>query len=244
MKVIVDGLMTEYIDRGQGKIILVLHGWRSSSQAFDAIIKDLSKKYRVIAPDFPGFGGTEPPREMWDVARYTKWTQTFLTKLNIHDIYAVIGHSFGCRIMIKHQFGASKLVFLGPAGVKPKKTLRSRLMIIVAKIAGALGIKRFFAGKFGSVDYRATSGQMKEIFKKVINEDLSDSIVKIKTPSLIIWGRDDTETPVSDAKVFSKIKDSKLEILSDAGHYVFLDQPAQTQKLIQEFLKWKNTYPC
>jgi pimeloyl-ACP methyl ester carboxylesterase len=242
MKVVIDGLMTEYVDIGKGKkTILFLHGWGSSATAFNDLFGALcGKKYRVVGLNFPGFGGSGEPPEAWSVGDYTDFAKKFIKKIDLKKIHAIIGHSFGGRVMLKGissgAFKANKLIFLDSAGIKPYTTV-TRKILHLGKPFAKLPVIKQLAVKLRSSDYAATSGVMREVFKKVVDEDLTRYMPAIKQPTLLIWGADDVETPVADAKVFAeKIKDSKLEIIPNAGHYVFLDQPEKTVKLIKDFL--------
>jgi pimeloyl-ACP methyl ester carboxylesterase len=237
--VLVNGLLTSYREQGKGKVVLVLPGWRAE-RAMDDLADGLSRNFRVIQLDFPGFGESEAPKEPWGVSDFADFTAKFLEKLGIDEIFAVIGHSFGGRVLLKAEgftdFDAKKLVFIDSAGVCPKKTLKQRVFHLgrpLRKLPGAQKVVQ----KVGSADYLATSGALRETFKRIINEDLTREMTKITQPSLLIWGKNDTDTPVSDAEVFkAKILHSELKIVPEAGHYVFLDQPKVVLAQIKEFL--------
>lgn len=81
------------------------------------------------------------------------------------------------------------------------------------------------------------TGKLKETFLKIISEDISASAKKITTPTLLIWGESDTETPLSDGKKLAGlIADCKLKVISDAGHFVHKENSQEVAKLVQEFL--------
>ena len=248
MQTIVNQILTNYIDQGSGKVILLLHGWGSSLTSFNDLIKDLAAKYRVIAVDFPGFGGSSEPETAWTVADYAKFTRDFLNKIDAKEVSTVIGHSFGGRVIIKliseKLLNPKKIVFIDSAGIKPRKSIKQKFRFIVAKVGKVVlkplpkkaqnGLRR----KISSSDYINSSGVMRETFLVTIREDLQRELPTIHQPTLLIWGEDDTETPLSDAKIFAAmIPHSKLHILKNAGHYAFIDQPFETKKLIREFLK-------
>jgi pimeloyl-ACP methyl ester carboxylesterase len=252
VKVIVNNLMTEYGDCGKGRIVLFLHGWGSNAKSFDEVIRSLAPHFRIIALNLPGFGGSDTPKTAWSVQDYTDFTTDFIAKLKLNNIYAIIGHSFGGRIMLKglsnKQLDAKKLVFLDTAGVKQRRTLRLLMFAIAAKIGKVTfalpGLKNFAAplknrlySAAGSKDYaNAGSEVMKETFKRVVAEDLSSNIIKFEQPALAIWGADDEMTPVDDLAEYRKNPHVEIHILENAGHYVFLDKPTETIKLIKDFL--------
>ncbi|MCL2280351.1 alpha/beta fold hydrolase, partial [Candidatus Saccharibacteria bacterium] len=73
MQIVVNKILTNYTDRGAGEVVLLLHGWGSNSAMMDDLAGDLVAKYRVIAVDFPGFGGSSEPETAWTVADYAKF---------------------------------------------------------------------------------------------------------------------------------------------------------------------------
>ena len=92
--------------------------------------------------------------------------------------------------------------------------------------------------KNGSSDYNQLSSDvMRETFKKVINLDLTENLSKIASPTLIMWGELDTDTPLYMAKVMEKkIKDSGLVVLKGAGHFSYLDSMGQFLNVVNVFL--------
>jgi pimeloyl-ACP methyl ester carboxylesterase len=79
---------------------------------------------------------------------------------------------------------------------------------------------------------------MRAILSKVVNEDLKHVMPNIKAPTLLIWGENDTATPLSDAKTMEKlIPDAGLVSFAGCGHYSFLDNPVQFAAVLTSFLK-------
>ena len=91
--------------------------------------------------------------------------------------------------------------------------------------------------KAGSSDYASASPMMRRILSKVVNEDLSDRLPMIKAPTLLIWGENDTATPISDARKMEKlIPDAGLVAFAACGHYSFLDNPMQFAAVLRSYL--------
>jgi pimeloyl-ACP methyl ester carboxylesterase len=245
--VIVDDQLINYVDAGEGKVVLILHGWGSSNEVFANMIRELAKTYNVIVPDLPGFGGSTEPPEAWGVAEYALWTKKFLQKIKLTP-WAILGHSFGGRIILKgvgeKWLTAKRLIFMDAAGVKPKPTAKNKAFAKMSKVGkvlfrGKIGekIKQNVYQKIGAKDYVNASPLMREVFKKTVAEDLTHYFSNIYLSSLIIWGEDDLDTPLEDAQRFTEIKGAKLVTIKDAGHYVFLDQPQKVFKQVKEFLQ-------
>jgi len=252
MKVVVDNLLINYLIEGKksGKTILMLHGWANDLTIFQQIASKLAKHYRVLRLDLPGFGGSQIPSKAWKIIDYGRLVKNFCLKVGFRP-EILIGHSFGGRIIIKMVSEAfiqpKKIVLFNSAGVKASNFWRSKLLKAAAKggkiITYLPGIRKFRQGlrnkfyqKIGSDDY-LQSGAMRSIFINAVNEDLRQDASKIKVPTLLIWGEKDNQTPLRQAHILNRqIKKSRLEVLSSAGHFSFIDEPTKTLKLIEQFL--------
>jgi pimeloyl-ACP methyl ester carboxylesterase len=89
----------------------------------------------------------------------------------------------------------------------------------------------------GSKDYRALSGVMRRTFVKVVNQDLRPVLRRISSPTLLVWGRDDTETPLYMGELMEKeIPDAGLVVLDGAGHFSYLDRFDRFTLILRSFL--------
>lgn len=242
MNLIVQNLHVAGQDSGKGPAVLFLHGWGTDHKSLLSLTPVFGS-YRVIAPDLPGFGGTEAPPVAWSVSDYAVFVRELLDKLNIEKINVVIGHSFGGRIAIQllgnGLIAADKVVLLASHGLPESKNTRSNTLNLLARVAKVLPASwRERAGsRFRSDDYRATNGVMRQVFQKVITQDGSKSASQITIPTLLIYGQQDTTTPPAMGLQFKQlIKGSQIEVIAQAGHYVYLDQPEQVNRLIKEFI--------
>lgn len=79
---------------------------------------------------------------------------------------------------------------------------------------------------------------MRQVLVKSVNEDLKIEMPKIKTPTLLVWGENDTATPVSDAKIMEKlIPNAGLVILKNAGHFSFVEKLGEFLIILNNFLQ-------
>jgi pimeloyl-ACP methyl ester carboxylesterase len=243
MDVIVGGLHITGLDAGKGPVALLLHGWNSDHKTVLSLQPEL-KGYRILAPDLPGFGGSQPPHEVWGIDEYVKFIMEFLSKVKAEKVGVVIGHSFGGRIAVQlvgnGTLKPDKLILLGSHGLPEKRGLSSILIGFAANIGQVLPSK--WRGAIGrrwrSEDYRLATGIMGPILIKVISQDATEASKGIKSKTLLIYGTDDRTTPPEMGKRFNDlIADSQLQLVEHAGHYVHLDQSEQVNKLVKEFLK-------
>ncbi len=250
MEVTVKGLKIYYTMEGYGaEDVLILEGWGTNTQVYCPISVQLAQKYRVFIPDFPGFGESEEPKENWTVGDYATFIKGFAEKVGIRRV-TLIGHSFGGRVILKLYedpsdlpFETERIVLIDSAGLKPTDTLRKRWRRLKYKI-GRRFLEVFQKDKVeeyrlrhSSADYKAASPRMREVLKNTVSEDLGHLLSKIQAPTLLIWGRNDTATPLTDGQRMEKeIPDAGLVVL-EGGHYSFLDSPEVFRRVMASFMK-------
>ncbi len=250
-----EGQHLHYTDSGSGdKTIILMHGWGCDHTTLASIERiATSCGYRVINIDFPGFGASDEPSDVWGVENYTRMVESLVKKLEIRSPL-LLGHSFGGRVGILYasRNQVEKLILVDAAGIKPKRSLKyywnvysfkaiKHLMYILLghdKAETKLEARR---AKAGSSDYASASPMMRRILSKVVNEDLTDRLPLIAAPTLLIWGESDTATPIKDAKKMEKsIPDAGLVSFQGCGHYSFLENPIQFAAVLKNFLTPKQ----
>lgn len=250
----INGRTVSYIDEGQGPVLLFLHGWAAPVKTYRVMTAHLAQYCRVVAPDLPGFGGSEEPPVPWTVDDYVDFTEAFCKELGITEA-VLAGHSFGGRIIIKLlnrtpcALNVRKIVLMDAAGIKPKRKPMYYIKVGAFKAAKWVcslpGIRHLFPQAvsnarrlFGSADYSAASDVMRRTLTLSVNEDLSHLLPTITASSLLIWGDKDTATPLSDGQKMEKlIPDAGLVVLKDAGHFAFAQRWGQCRLVLDSFLK-------
>jgi len=246
----IDGLRINYIDEGAGENVLLLHGWGASIEAMQPITNALKNKYRVLALDLPGFGLSDTPSTAWDSFNYADIVKKFIDILSLKEIN-LIGHSHGGRVSIilssKYKDTVKKLILIDSAGIIAKKSIKYYYKIFKYKIYkkvyffinknNELKLEGFYK-KFGSKDYQnADNAVMRQTLVKVLHNNIENFLCMIKAPTLIVWGENDTDTPIYMAKKLNrKIADSALIVLEGAGHYSYLDDFYKFRLIMDSFL--------
>ena len=221
---------------GDGINVVFLHGWGGNASAFLFVAERLKSFCRSIVVDFNGFGDTPEPDRPYSVGDYAGEVLSVLEKEGVKKAI-IVGHSFGGRVALeiagKFPDAVNGLVLVDSAGLKPRRKPSYYIKILLHKFLKKLG----FRGLQGSRDYRVLSFIMKETFKKVVSYDQTYLLEHINTPTLILWGKNDKETPLYMAnKLEKKIKDSKL-ILLEGGHYAYVEDLANFVKILSAFVK-------
>ena len=204
----------------------------------------------VFNIDLPGHGKSDEPPAVWGIELSTQLVEKLLDRLGI-ERPILLGHSFGGRIaiLLSSRRDVRKVVLVDAAGVKPRrslkyyfkvysyKTVKHLLPLLFGKKKGGELLDRY-RGRSGSSDYNNATPMMRAILSKCVNEDLKHVMPDIKAPTLLIWGENDTATPLSDAKTMERlIPDAGLASFPGCGHYSFLDNPAGFKAVLKEFLK-------
>jgi len=244
----VQGLRTRYLVQGTGPPVLVLHGWGASIEAAYPIVTGLAPVARVYVLDLPGHGQSDLPPAPWGVQEYQAFVAAFMDALGI-ERPAIVGHSNGGRIAIRmaatEPARVGRLVLVDSAGIRPKRTLRYYRRVGMAKVGkyaarylGTAGerLRARIVGRVASADY-AAAGEMRPTLVRLVNSDLREYLPQVCVPTLLVWGANDTDTPLSDARLMEKlIPDAGLVVLEGAGHYSYLDQSAHFARIVSHFL--------
>lgn len=248
--VTINSLRFHYTVEGEGNPVILMHGWGCNLTTLASVEKVAKENHTVYNVDFPGFGKSQEPAEVWGVEEYTRVIEELVKLENIKKP-TLLGHSFGGRVGILYasRNEVDKLILVDAAGVKPRRSLKyyakvysfkamKRLMPLIFGKDGAQRRIEAYRAKAGSSDYNNASEMMRRILSKVVNEDLKHRMPLIKAPTLLIWGENDTATPMRDAKTMERlIPDAGLVSFPGCGHYSFLDNPHQFAAVLRSFLK-------
>lgn len=227
---------------GAGKPIILMHGWGADASCWGGVKTDLSNDFQVYTIDFLGFGKSDSPKRNFGVIEYAEIMKSFIQEI-VRKPVCVVGHSFGGRVAIVLANICSfveRVVLVDSAGLKTRFSISKFLAIkkykrLKMRVAKGKAEEQELS-RFGSADYKALDGVMREVFVRVVNQDLSEYAKRIAVPTLLVWGRNDKETPLYMAKRLRKmIKRSELIVL-DGGHYVFIDNESAFIKTLYKFL--------
>lgn len=256
MEMTYQDLKVQYIEQGQGPLVVLFHGWGANKELFQALISTLAARYRVAAPDTPGFGQSQEPGEAWSLEDYCAFSKAFIDHVAGPEDKEVIlgGHSHGGRTLIRLvgsgmlERKVSKLILIDSAGIVHEKTPEQMRRIKRykrgKKILSLPPVKALFPhalerlqSKSGSADYRMASPVMRQSMVKLVNEDVREYLPGIKAETLLVWGDQDKDTPLSDGQLMERmIPGSGLAVLAGAGHFSFLDRQYQFLAVMRSFL--------
>jgi len=252
----IQGLKTFYREKGKGHIILLLHGWSSSSASWIKTIDVLSQNgFRVVALDLPGFAKTQEPAHSWTISDYSKFVHSFTQAIKLNK-FTLMGHSFGGRIgidySVRYPEQLNNLILVAAAGIKRYKIVKIKIFLIFTKIGNWIlsrpGLKytkpfisRVWYTISGGQDYRRVSPIMRGVMRRILEENLRAFLPRITMPTLILWGEKDTTTPLEDAEILNEeIVNSFLHIFPEQEHLLHRTIPEELANRIIEFFKAKK----
>lgn len=230
--------------------LLILPGWGGNADTWRPFTDRAKQVYDTICLNLPCFGDEPCPKEVWGVEEYAAYVEEQMVKHALEKPL-LIGHSFGGQIAVRlaadHPDKFSGLVLIGAAAIRPRRPIRRLFFYLIAKTGKALfrlpmvEKKSAFARRLlyrmtGSHDYESAWGMKREIFRRIIRQDLRASLSQIQLPTLILWGKKDTFVPVRYArKIARTIPGAELEILPLGRHGLHLQDPDHLFQLIRAF---------
>lgn len=233
--------------------IVALHGWGANVGLIAPLATQLAQQgFQVYALDLPGFGESEAPPVAWTIYDYARFVMDYVDYHGLGQFY-LFGHSFGGRIglILGADYGERipRMALADSAGIRPKSpiALQGRLKLYkgirnLLKIVG-LGklsdrLRDWYNARYGSSDFNAVSGVMRETFVNVVNEDLTSYAKRVKSSTLLLWGGRDDETPLLQGRTLERlIPDAGLVVYENAGHYSYLDNLAEAVRVLDYFFK-------
>lgn len=240
------GQSARVLDTGAGDPVVVLHGWGGRIESMHPIVECLSGVFRVVAIDLPGFGESPAPKGVWGTPDYAAFVRDLLSSMAI-DRARFLGHSFGAKISMYlaavHPDLVEKVVLSGSPGIKVPPSVEARMKKAVAKSARVVGhlgppgrkLKQAVYERIASSDYKE-AGPLQPILVKVVNEDLTHLLPRVKASTLLVWGSEDDAVPVSAAQRMEQlIADAGLVVFEGAGHFAYLDEPQRFCRVVRHF---------
>ena len=255
MEMLAGGVNVHYELSGSGeKRVVLLHGWGCDVSLMKPVADFLSRDMTVLCIDFPAHGKSGRPPEPWGVKDFAACTLELLKKLDFLPC-SVIAHSFGGRVTIELAQDDTlfeRIILTGAAGIKDRPSEASRKRSArykrlkglcekakAVKVFGKLPdmMEEKLRQKYGSRDYNALDAEMRKTFVQVVNYDQTDLLQHIKQPTLLMWGDQDTETPLWMGQLMEqRIPDAGLVLLEGGSHFAYLEQVGRFNAIAHNFL--------
>ena len=248
------GITVELRRGGGGPPLLVIHGelgvpgWLQS-------FAQLAERCDVIVPSLPGYGRSTRPDWIMGVHDLAAWMTWFARDLDLRTPIDVVGCSMGGWVAaeiatVAPQF-FNKMVLVGAMGIKPE---HGEIFDYFLE-GGLTGLRRAFHRPDQSAEFTRYWGrewtpeeadlveQHRETTCRIAWKPYMHSLTllhllpAIRTPTLLVWGREDAITPLECGEIYQRaIPRSQLAVIENCGHMPEMEQPAEFAGLVRDFL--------
>jgi len=261
-----DGRRTHYTEQGEGDPVILLHGFFYDSYLWAANIDALARNFKVYALDFWGCGySTREPLD-YGYPLYAEQLLLFMDRLGIQRA-SLVGQSMGggtaVQFCVQHRQKVNKLLLVDVAGMPNPLPVMGKFFNLPRIGELFMGLNTDLIRKQGLRDsfihnralitdnyfenvtrfhkIEKTTEVLLAIMRKQFFDKLSDEIhalAQMDPPVLIVWGREDTATPLRRGEEVHRIlKGSRLEILDGAGHVPNFERADEFNRLAIDFLR-------
>lgn len=260
----VDGLRINFQDSGppDAPAVLLLHGFGSSLQTWDAWTPQLSLKFRVIRLDLPGFGLTgESPNKNYSEGQDLATLVGFVNKLKLSS-YSVVGHSMGGKmawsLAAAQPERVQALVLMAPDGFSPESQWGTKPYEVPA-VMGLMkyALPKYFVRGFLDAAYAdpqwltdQTLTRYHDMLRapgvraaildradQTVSTDPIPRLKQIKAPTLLLWGEQDQMIPSSNAASYAAVLPlAHTVVLPKLGHVLQEEQPEIGLSKVDTFL--------
>jgi pimeloyl-ACP methyl ester carboxylesterase len=262
----VRGCRLRYLVGGDGEPLVLVHGLGGAAANWVALAPLLLPGRRVLVPELPGHGGSEPLPAASNLNAYADRLGHLADREGCSPA-AVVGHSLGggiaLRLAIRRPESVSRLVLAGAAGIS-SGTRSARYALTITGIlkpgrriaphrrlvSRSPLLKTLVFGRWGAADPQALPPAVAEAFlsgparhtdtfsaaKALVRDDPRPDLDRVLCPSLVLWGARDNQLPVGDAVDYARRLRARLRVIADCGHLLIGERPDACADAIDSFL--------
>jgi len=237
-----------YVEEGKGNPIILLHGLFGALSNWKSVVSYFSKTNRIIIPRIPI---TEVDVKEANLESLTKFIIKFINKLKLKK-FTLIGNSLGGHVglmySILHPKKVKKLILTGSSGLYENSfggsyPKRGDFNYINDRINYTFYNPNILSIKYVDEIFKTLNDNAKclniiTIARSAQRNNLARKLYKIKCPTLLVWGLNDTITPPSVAHQFNNlIPNSTLKFIDKCCHAPMMERPKIFNKLIEPFIR-------
>jgi pimeloyl-ACP methyl ester carboxylesterase len=251
--------LINFTERGKGIPMVLLHGFPFNHTIWDSFVNELSKSFRVITPDLPGFGKSEALPGNFTINDVAGALLPWLEKIQVNKPI-IVGHSLGGYValaLVKLKPGICSGLVLFHSTAYPdseeKKQNRNKVLEFIEK-NGVLAFTSNFIPPLFSNHQHPSIADVRHIAVQASAEtvigytvamrdrpDQRSLLKEFPEPVMIISGEKDSGISVDSVKEQKAIaKSIEVHILSEAAHMGMFEKPSETAGLIHDFATRSN----
>lgn len=255
MKVVIRKVSLEVEDRGAGEPSLVfLHYWGGTHRTWNKVAAELQSSYRIVTYDMRGWGQSEAAENGYSIAALADEATALIEHLGLKQ-YVLIGHSMGGKVAqlvaSRNPSGLVGLILVAPATPTPsrlpeeakqqqvhaydnRETVIQTIAFLTARTPDAETVEQIVQDSLSGTPEAKLAWPTSAML-----EDISSEVSKITVPTLVLAGEHDQLDSVEQHRreVIARISGARLEIISDSGHLLLIDEPVRTARAINQFVR-------
>jgi len=237
-----------FIDEGEGETLMMLHGLFGALSNWEEVIENFKSNYRVLIPLMPIH---DMPIKEAGCEGLTVFIEGFVKELQLKEL-TLVGNSLGGHVALiytlKHPDLVKRLVLTGSSGLfedsmggsYPK---RGNYEFIKERVEYTFYDPKTASKELVDEVFEITNSIPKvlriiAIAKSAQRNNMAKDIVNITTPTLLIWGLNDTITPPHVGHEFNKlIPNSELHFIDKCCHAPMMERPAEFNEILSTWLE-------
>jgi pimeloyl-ACP methyl ester carboxylesterase len=262
-----------YLVGGEGEPLVLVHGLGGAAANWLALAPLLLPRRRLLVPELPGHGGSEPLPAAPSLNAYADRIGLLLEAEGLSPA-PVVGHSLGgailLRLAIRRPELVAALVLAGAAGIS-SSLRRARYGLTItgllkpgrkiaphrARVARSVLLRYAVFGRWGAADPPALPSELVEAFlsgparhtdtvsaaRALVRDDPRSDLEHVRCRGLVLWGARDTQLPVADAFDYARRLRAPLRVIADCGHLLIGERPEACADAIETFLAGEPAVP-
>ena len=262
----IDGVRTRYFLGGEGAPLTMIHGLGGAAVNFTKLAPILARKRRILIPDLPGHGLSEPCEHVEGIATYSRHVHK-VAELEGMLPGAVLGYSMGgvvaLRLAVEEPEDVTALALVAPAGIVSTTRRAEIWLAVTAALRPAKVMTRFrgtFAqrprlrwlpfGLWGAADPEALDPDAVIGFlegpsqhtdvgsagRALLADDPRPDLDRVRCPAFLLWGSRDRLVPVGDGFEYARRLHAPIRVLPAAGHLIVGELPELCADVLEDFL--------
>lgn len=237
----------QYIDEGEGEVLLLLHGLFGALSNWNGVVNHFSKNYRVVIPLMPIY---EMSLQKAGVPGLVNFVEGFIKFKGLQGL-TLLGNSLGGHVALVYALNnptmVKRLVLTGSSGLFedsmggsfPK---RGNYEYVKERVGYTFydpntATKELVDEVFSITNSNSKCLRIIAIAKSAQRHNMAKDITNIKVPTLLIWGLNDTITPPLVAYEFNRlIENSDLYFIDKCGHAPMMEHPEKFNSILEKYL--------
>jgi len=237
----------EYIDEGSGEVMMLLHGLFGALSNWEGVVNEFKDRYRILIPMLPIY---KMPLRKAGLDGLVKFFSEFVSDMGLKQ-FSLMGNSLGGHLALIYTLQdpsyVSNLILTGSSGLFENSMggtfpKRGDYEYIKERVEYTFYDPNTITKEYIDEIFETTNDIQKSlrivaIAKSAQRHNMAREIVQIQTPTLLIWGLNDTITPPLVAHEFNRlIPNSTLRFIDHCCHAPMMERPDEFNRILSEYL--------